>query len=36
MKIKVIFNEDNYEADYYRKKLLSNIKEVEDNERFKE
>ena len=31
MKIKIIFNQDNYEANYYRKKLLYNIKEAKEN-----
>lgn len=30
MKVKVIFNNDKLESEYYKKKLISNIKEVEE------
>lgn len=30
MKVKIIFNNDKLESDYYKKKLIYNIKEVKD------
>lgn len=36
MKVEVIFNNDADDSKYYMKKLLLNIKEVEEDGKFKE